>query len=289
MELLKHYISTSRPITWVIHINMVLIGAIVAGEGSINDFVALVPLLILFSLPYSAVIFGVNDYYDYESDVANLRKGGFFGEKHNLDHKKRLLLYTWISSLVGAILLIPYFSLELLVIYLLMTANFYFYSSPPFRFKSFPIIDFVSGGFFYAVPICVMGFIAGGGELAAFTDSLVSGISVVLIVSTVSHIMAALLDRDADKLQGLKTTPIKVGYRNSIYICLSMIALGGYVVRNNWFLLTYLVFLFVTVASFLITDGKKSLPLQITISKYFTVISSVLGVLVALIRPELFI
>src|SRR3954452_13998230 len=73
---LAQVVGTSRPLSWV---NTAYpFGAAYLLAGGVPDLTFVVGCL-YFLVPYNLLMYGVNDVFDYESDVRNPRKGGMEG------------------------------------------------------------------------------------------------------------------------------------------------------------------------------------------------------------------
>ena len=76
MQRITAVFSSSRPISWV---NTAFpYGAAYLLLGGSVDWVFIVGVL-FFLIPYNIAMYGINDVFDYESDIRNPRKGGVEG------------------------------------------------------------------------------------------------------------------------------------------------------------------------------------------------------------------
>ena len=76
MNLISGILSASRPISWV---NTAFpYGAAYLLSGGSLDWLFWVGVL-FFLIPYNIAMYGINDVFDYESDIRNPRKGGVEG------------------------------------------------------------------------------------------------------------------------------------------------------------------------------------------------------------------
>jgi 4-hydroxybenzoate polyprenyltransferase len=76
MEKIKRLIDTSRPISWVNTAYPFAAGYLMTG-GTID--LRWIIGTIFFLIPYNLLMYGINDVFDYESDINNPRKGGVEG------------------------------------------------------------------------------------------------------------------------------------------------------------------------------------------------------------------
>jgi len=76
MKALRTMVLSSRPVSWVnTAIPFALAYYVVAEEVT----PALIVGCIFFLVPYNFLMYGINDVFDYESDLRNPRKGGVEG------------------------------------------------------------------------------------------------------------------------------------------------------------------------------------------------------------------
>ncbi|MHA1933334.1 MAG: hypothetical protein ACW96X_12375, partial [Promethearchaeota archaeon] len=93
----------------------------------------------------------------------------------------------------------------------------FFYSVPPFRFKSRPFLDlgvtFFSIGFFVPFYVGLLGL-----ETLVGFDFLLLGISLTLILIAGVHLPTMLIDLEIDKQSGDTTTAVFLGKKKTIYL-----------------------------------------------------------------------
>src|SRR5690606_29332619 len=75
-QLLRQAVIASRPVSWI-NTAFPFAAAILLTTREIDWL--LVVGAIYFLVPYSVAMYGINDVFDYESDVNNPRKGGIEG------------------------------------------------------------------------------------------------------------------------------------------------------------------------------------------------------------------
>ena len=76
MTALRYLVLSSRPLSWVNTAFPFAVGYFVVTQRF--DWVLLVGS-VFFLIPYNFLMYGVNDVFDYESDMRNPRKGGAEG------------------------------------------------------------------------------------------------------------------------------------------------------------------------------------------------------------------
>ncbi len=184
------------------------------GASSLEDFFRpeYFAFLLYFFVPANIFIYGVNDYFDRDTDALNPKKGDM--EHLVVDEERRALsIALWgIAVLSGALmLLLDVTGAVLFLIFLLLS---YFYSAPPLRFKSKPFLDF-SSNMLYVMP-GILAFYLASSELP----------SIWLIVAGFLHIAAmhlfsAIPDIGCDRQAGITTTAVLLGRTPSLLLCLA--------------------------------------------------------------------
>ena len=95
-EKAKVLFMTSRPISWVNTAFPFAVGYLMMG-GGIDSLLIIGTLF--FLIPYNLLMYGINDVFDYESDMRNPRKGGVEGA---VTPKRFHNLILWSSILMSA-------------------------------------------------------------------------------------------------------------------------------------------------------------------------------------------
>lgn len=150
MHKLKLLFDTSRPISWVNTAYPFAAGYLMMGGGV--DWRLILGTL-FFLVPYNLVMYGINDVFDYESDIRNPRKGGVEGA---ITPKKYHPLIIWASILSSlpfiVALLLGGSWLSALV---LAVAMFFVvaYSAKGLRFKEIPLLDSITSSLHFVGPL----------------------------------------------------------------------------------------------------------------------------------------
>ncbi len=151
------------------------------------------------------MVFGINDVYDYATDVQNPRKtvDGLEGTILDPSYHEPVIFAACLSTL--AILLCSLFTVRLhntLVVSTLLIFS-WGYSAPPLRFKERPGLDSLSNGII--IDLCYLaGYAAGGGLLLNKGFLRLKGHVLGLCTAGV-HALGAVVDIDADAAAGQRT------------------------------------------------------------------------------------
>lgn len=259
-------LKVSRPLVGIAGLMLFLTGFYVSGA----EFTVIVALNMLTLLLFPLIIFGVNDIYDYETDIFSKRKHslaeGYILPKANHAFIKKACL--------TAVLIIAGFSFATLNISNISATLFalflaYAYSAPPIRLKERPLLDSLSNAA-AVIALLAMGY-SYGGTLFNFPAKL----AYASLGAAAMHAIGAVLDYDNDRKAGLTTIATFFGKRFASFfataVMASILLFSGI---KSIALNSYLVFmLFVCFAIFLFPFEKLVRRLSV---------ASFIGFLVAL-------
>lgn len=217
MKNLIKAVEISRPLLWL-NTSMPLLWGLLAKRGAVqpSDLV----LFAFFLFPYNYFLHAPNDYFDFETDARNPRKGGVEGA---LTPKPLLAQH----AIISALLLLPFLAftaaqfppltLASLGLLLLLSAA---YNAPPTRLKGRPILDSLTN-VLYAIPLQV-GIHAAGG-----TDLIAPQVLVFAAWGIGAHALTTITDRDEDAAAGVRTIAVLLGRRNTALFSAAWFALVG--------------------------------------------------------------
>ena len=208
-------IEISRPLLWLNTSMPFLWGAVgLRGELVAGD----VLLYAFFLFPYNYFLHAPNDYYDFETDARNPRKGGVEGA---LTPKPLLARHAVVSTLILAPFLVyvgaalPPLALLSLMVLLVLSAG---YNAPPTRLKGRPVLDSLTN-VLYAIPLQV-------GLHAAGSPNLVDAPVLVFAAWGIgAHALTTITDRDEDAAAGVRTIAVLLGRRATALFAAAWFAL----------------------------------------------------------------
>ncbi len=222
MNAIKKLFWVSRPISWI---NTAFPFA--AGYYLATRQIDLTLILgtLFFLIPYNLLMYGINDVFDYESDLRNPRKGGIEGA---VSEKRWHPLILWASTLSC----VPF------LIYLVLVgdglANFFLalfvftvvaYSAKGLRFKEKPFLDSLTSASHFVGPLIY--------ALALTKTSLVDNFFVIAAFTLwgmASHAFGAVQDVIADREGGIASIATAIGARNTTRLAFGAYALAGVLV-----------------------------------------------------------
>lgn len=195
---------------WIYTGGTYVIGYTLAASG-FADFLspAYYLYLIYFFFPASIFIYGVNDWWDEETDILNPKKGS---REHMLarDERKRLKRSIILVTVISFLMMLSQTLTEALIFMGFLFLS-YFYSAPPLRFKERPFLDF-SSNYLYIMP----GIFAYNLASGALPDPLILFAGYCHVAAM--HIFSAVPDTEYDRIAGINTTPVFIGRRPALAI-----------------------------------------------------------------------
>jgi 4-hydroxybenzoate polyprenyltransferase len=207
-----------------------------------------------FLIPYNLLMYGVNDVFDYESDLRNPRKGGIEGALLDPKYHRITLILAFGIASPFAIALSLVNSTATLWLWLTLFAVVA-YSLKGLRFKEIPFLDSVTSSLHFVGPMLVGLAMAQ----AQITSAHLIAIAAFFIWGMASHAFGAVQDVRADREAKIASIATALGARQT-----TRIALGFYVAaallaitlpdRFAFAALAAIPYLFVVGREFNITD-----------------------------------
>jgi len=222
---LKQLFVSSRPISWVNtafpFAAAYFLGSYFNGAAGID--LAFVIGTIYFLIPYNLAMYGINDVFDYESDLRNPRKGGVEGAL--LDprvHRATLLaaLITNVPFLIALVLLGNPLSWLVLAISVFAVIA---YSAPVLRFKERPFIDSLTSSTHFVSP-AIYGLVLAG---VTFGPQLWAVLAAFFLWGIASHAFGAVQDVVADREADIASVATVIGARATVRVSVIAYLLGG--------------------------------------------------------------
>lgn len=216
-------VLSSRPISWV---NTAFpFGAAYLLVTREIDWVLLVGVL-YFLIPYNFAMYGINDVFDYASDLANPRKGGIEGALLAPRLHRPTL---WMAALTNIPFLIilgsaggPAAWAALAVSAFAVVA----YSAPKLRFKERPFIDSFTSSTHFVSPAVVALLLAG----ADLSFPLVLILAAFFLWGMAAHAFGAIQDITPDREAGIHSIATVIGARATSRLAFTLWVTAGLLV-----------------------------------------------------------
>lgn len=226
MTVLGTLVLSSRPLSWVnTAVPFALAYYVVAGQ--------LTPQLIVgflfFLIPYNLLMYGINDVFDYESDLRNPRKGGVEGALLPPELHRTMLIASVLVALPFVVVLAVWDTWTATAV---LALNLFFvvaYSAKGVRLKEIPFVDSVTSSAHFLMP-AVYGVVLAGGE---FTPLAAILLVAFFLWGMASHAFGAVQDVLADREAGVGSIATTIGAKGTVRFALVLYALAGVVMLTT--------------------------------------------------------
>jgi 4-hydroxybenzoate polyprenyltransferase len=208
---------TSRPLSWV-NTAFPFAAAYLVATGRVDA--TLIVGTVFFLVPYNLAMYGINDVFDYESDVRNPRKGGVEGALLQPRWHRATLIASGVLALPFVVYLVavggPASWLVLAISLFAVVA----YSAKGLRFKERPFLDSLTSSTHFVSP-AVYGLVLAE---ATFTPGLVALLAAYFLWGAASHAFGAVQDVVADREAGIGSVATVIGARATVRLAIVLYA-----------------------------------------------------------------
>ncbi|MDY7543597.1 MULTISPECIES: prenyltransferase [unclassified Cryobacterium] len=219
----RQVLLSSRPLSWI-NTAYPFAAAYIVTTGRVDAL--LVVGTLFFLIPYNLLMYGINDVFDYESDLRNPRKGGVEGAMLDPALHRTVLLSGIVTAVpvLGAMLVLagtghPLSWLVLAVSLFAVAA----YSVPVLRFKERPVVDSVTSSTHFVSP-AVYGLVVAG---AVWTPGLVAVLAAFFLWGMASHAFGAVQDVVPDREGGIASIATALGAARTVRLAIGCWAAAG--------------------------------------------------------------
>ena len=218
MRMLRGILAASRPISWVnTAFPFGLAYLLVVGGLDWLFWVGVV----FFLIPYNIAMYGINDVFDYESDIRNPRKGGVEGAVLPTSMHAPLLWAAALTTLPFLVVMYASGTWQSAFWLILSMTAVVAYSAPPMRFKERPVLDSATSAAHFVTP-AIVGATIRVGELPVYFWVAVGAF---FLWGMASHALGAVQDVKADREGDLSSIATAFGARST-----TRLAAGAYLV-----------------------------------------------------------
>lgn len=227
--MIRHLFVSSRPLSWVNTAYPFALAYLLLARP-VDPFVLVVGTL-YFLVPYNLAMYGINDVFDYESDLRNPRKGGVEGAVLAPAFHRPTLLVAAITNVPFLVVLVllggPASWLVLLISVFAVVA----YSAPVLRFKERPVLDSITSSIHFVSPAVYAVALAG----------VVPDARILLLLAAffcwgmASHAFGAVQDVPADREAGIGSVATVLGARVTVLgAAVLYLAAGVFAACSGW-------------------------------------------------------
>ena len=228
MNTLKQLFVSSRPLSWI-NTAFPFAAAYLMTTRQVD--LTFILGTIFFLIPYNLAMYGINDVFDYESDMRNPRKGGVEGAVLDRSLHKVTLWAVVITNVPFLIYLVAVGNLDANIVLAVSMFAVVAYSMKGLRFKEIPFLDSFTSSTHFVSP-AVYGVVLAG---ATFTPDLWLILNAFFLWGMASHAFGAVQDIQADREGELSSIATVIGAANTSRFALACYALAGLLILSGAF------------------------------------------------------
>jgi 4-hydroxybenzoate polyprenyltransferase len=222
-EATRQLLGSSRPVSWINTAYPFAAAYLLSGGGLTAE---LLVGTLFFLIPYNLLMYGINDVFDYESDLRNPRKGGIEGIVLS-DRWHGVTL--WASGLLAlpfVVALVAFGDPASTLILAVTLAAVVGYSAPGIRLKERPVLDSMTSSTHFVGPAAFGLALADGAWTLPATASLVA----FFLWGMASQAFGAVQDVTADREAGIGSIATVLGAATTVRVAVGLYAAAGLVV-----------------------------------------------------------
>lgn len=221
MQTLRKLFISSRPVSWI-NTAFPFAATYLFFTGKVD--LTLVIGTLFFLIPYNLLMYGINDVFDYESDLRNPRKGGIEGALLDTALHKVTI---WSSVLLCVPFLVYLFAVGTVVSGLMLAFAVFTvlaYSVKGLRFKEIPFLDSVTSASHFVNPMLFAAVLVGQSLLSPV---LLASWLAFFCWAMASHAFGAVQDVRADREGGLSSIATVIGARATTRFAWALYLVAG--------------------------------------------------------------
>jgi 4-hydroxybenzoate polyprenyltransferase len=230
-QTLKKLFWIARPISWPNTAYPFAAGFIIAGltAGPLGAtaWLTLIVGTIYFLGPYNLLMYGVNDVYDYESDIKNPRKGGIEGMKESRSFHPIILKASILINAPFLLYLLVISSWPARAVLVFVVFMVVAYSLKGLRFKEKPVLDSITSSMHFVGPLLY------ALSLWGFPTAAWPFVVAFFLWGMASHAFGAIQDIIPDKKAGIASIATVFGARATVWACLVLYASAALLVASQ--------------------------------------------------------
>ena len=217
---LAQIVLSSRPISWI---NTAFPFAAAYFLATREVDLTLILGTLYFLVPYNLAMYGINDVFDYASDLANPRKGGIEGALLSPRIHRATL---WAAVLTNVPFLVYLIAVGDPVSWCWLALSVFAviaYSAPGLRFKERPFLDSTTSSLHFVTPAIVGLALADG----AITPTVVIVLVAFFLWGMAAHAFGAVQDIGPDREGGIGSIATVIGARSTVRLSIVLWTLAG--------------------------------------------------------------
>jgi len=206
-ELLKKVFWSSRPVSWI-NTAYPFAAAYFINTHRLDDVFWLGTLF--FLIPYNVLMYGINDVFDYESDLRNPRKGGIEGALLDPKFHRPMLLISSLLPIPFVAFLVWRGTVDSDLWLALFLFTVVAYSAKGLRFKERPVLDSFTSASHFVGPM-IFGLALAKVDMS--TPMALALIFAFVFWGVASHAFGAVQDVKADREANIASIATYFGAR----------------------------------------------------------------------------
>lgn len=219
-SLLRQLFVASRPLSWI-NTAFPFAAAYLLTVGRVDAVLVIGTLY--FLVPYNLALYGINDVFDYESDLRNPRKGGAEGALLDRRLHRRTLIAAAATNLPFLVFLVIVGSPASWLVLAASLFALLAYSVKGLRFKEVPFLDSATSSVHFVSP-AVYGLVLAG---AVFTPGLLLLLLAFFLWGVGSHAFGAVQDIVPDREAGIASVATVLGAARTTRFAMAAWAAAG--------------------------------------------------------------
>ncbi|SNY94629.1 UbiA family prenyltransferase [Flagellimonas pacifica] len=242
--------------------------------------------LLFVSFPLNYLVYGLNDYKDFDADKINQRKGNYlFGAKANKEQLKSILGRISLVILPFVVVFTMLSGVKMLILLIVMVFVNIIYNFEPFRLKGRPPFEILmQSGYVLTAFFCIL-----LNELPTLPWQTVIYLA---LFAFQAHIAGEIMDIEPDRQAGKATTAVVLGRKKTKILMLVLLVVESYLLLH-WFndlvLASFLMLfsIWLILDAFFIFKDKPYSQKQMLLFGYAINISAILSMIWVLYSAKL--
>lgn len=222
LSTLRKLFWVSRPISWPNTSYPFFVGFLLTSFmwPSGQALMTLIVGTLYFIGPYNLLMYGINDIFDYESDILNPRKGGVEGMRESRKFHPTIFKAVIITNVPFLAYLVLTSNWQASGILLLVVFSAVAYSAKGLRFKEVPFLDSITSSFHFVGPLLVALALTGQYETA------LPWVVAFFLWGMASHAYGAIQDIIPDRAGNLHSIATVLGARATMWLSTMLYSLA---------------------------------------------------------------
>ncbi|WP_422861934.1 UbiA family prenyltransferase [Flagellimonas sp. W118] len=242
--------------------------------------------LFFVSFPLNYLVYGLNDYNDFDADKINDRKGNYlFGAKAKRQQLNSIPARVFLVMLPFFIAFTALSGTKMLILLGLMVVVNIIYNFPPLRLKERPPFEIlIQSGYVLTALFCIQ---LNGLEMLPWQT-----IVYLILFAFQAHIAGEIMDIEPDKEAGKMTTAVVLGRKKTKIIMLLLLVIESYLLIywfNDWILAAFLMVfsVWLIIDAFFVFKDKPYSHKQMLLFGYAINASAILSMIWVLYSAKL--